>query len=607
MELFKITCVTCRAGLSVRNESIIGQIIACPQCGSMVQVVAPGGPEAPAAESDSPAPAETPIAPADWQSAAGVATYKWIAWTAAVLVVGTALAAALLVWPSKPQVSDAASPRPTEQPEPIETVGPAPGAVESTTTDVFPIEPTETEPTSVAGPAELPAQTEVIAEQTVEEFPVQEAKPHAEETPVDVPRIARRFDPLDLDPEGLDLAVLDRATEKNRAPIESSAADEGGTVSEVETSTLPLIRRGSDSGGDVAEREAEVQLARQLPALEVRSMRLVDFLSLVSQLSGCPVSVGAEQLLLAGISPREKVTLAARDIRLDEALSRVLDPLRLEYVVEGPQVIVVRQDADRVREIDYPIDDLVSSDTEAQQLAEWVRQLVAMKSWTGATLEIDGDSLRINQSQRVHYQILVFLERLRLLRGLSTRSRYPVERLAPTPLQAAMAERLAGPAQFTFSQETPLAEVFQHWQRELDLPLLVDWPSLAEVQLWPESTVICAVADRPWQEVLSEVLESMDLQWRVTFGGAINISSAEQIQSGPQLELYPLVSLEATDSNQVLDSLRYRLSQTQHVVTTELRTAIVFDPTTPAIFALQPAQAQREILTWLQEQGLFRQ
>ena len=57
VELFKITCVTCRAGLSVRNESIIGQIVACPRCGSMVEIVSPGEPGDPPAEPEGP-PAE---------------------------------------------------------------------------------------------------------------------------------------------------------------------------------------------------------------------------------------------------------------------------------------------------------------------------------------------------------------------------------------------------------------------------------------------------------------------------------------------------------------------------------------------------------------------
>ena len=600
VELFKITCVTCRAGLSVRNESIIGQIIACPQCGSMVQVVSPGEPDGPPAEAGSPARAGSPVPiseepiTSDSQTAAAVAGYRWIAWTLAILGVGTTLVGTVLFWPSEPTVSDAAPPRATEQLEAIEIEEPS--VIEPAATDALPVTPDE---------------ADVREEETVSESPVQvqEAKPQAVAAPVDVPRVARRFDPLDLDPERLDLTSLDRLKDKNAtaAPVSSPAIGSSDTVLEPSTSTLPIVRRGSDPKRNVGAGDAQEQLARRLPALEIRSMSLVDFFSLVSQLSGSPVSVGSEQLLMAGISPRKRVSLDARDIRLDEALTRVLEPLRLEHVVDGQQVIVVRKDATRVREIEYPIDDLVSSANSAEQLADWVRQLVAPSSWQEATLEIADDSLHIEQSVQVHYQILVFLERLRLVRGLSPRSRYPVERLVPTPLHAAMAERLSAPALFTFSQKTPLGEVFLHWQRELDLPLLVDWPALAEVELWPDSTIICAVADSPWHEALTDVLEPLGLDWRAVAGGAIEISSAEQLHRDWQLELYPLFSEEPTDANQILSRLREHVSKTQRATTAQSKTEFVFDRTAPAILALQSATAQREILAWLVEQGLFRQ
>jgi len=41
--LFFISCTTCQARLAVRNEAAVGVILACPKCGSMVQVVAPPG------------------------------------------------------------------------------------------------------------------------------------------------------------------------------------------------------------------------------------------------------------------------------------------------------------------------------------------------------------------------------------------------------------------------------------------------------------------------------------------------------------------------------------------------------------------------------------
>src|SRR5687768_15097488 len=56
MDLFSITCTTCKTRLKVREESAIGQILACPKCGGMVMVRPPDG-----WHKDQPAPA--PAAP----------------------------------------------------------------------------------------------------------------------------------------------------------------------------------------------------------------------------------------------------------------------------------------------------------------------------------------------------------------------------------------------------------------------------------------------------------------------------------------------------------------------------------------------------------------
>ena len=137
-------------------------------------------------------------------------------------------------------------------------------------------------------------------------------------------------------------------------------------------STQPVVRRGVDTERNLADRDAKERFTRRLPALTVKEMPLVDFLTLMSQLGGVPVSIGSEHLQMAGISPREPVSLDMRDKSLDELLAQVLDPLRLEHEFQGPQVVVVRQGADQVREIDYPVDDLK---TKPEQLAAWIRAI----------------------------------------------------------------------------------------------------------------------------------------------------------------------------------------------------------------------------------------
>ena len=41
MTLFSVECITCRRRLKVNHADAIGQILACPGCGSMVEIVPP--------------------------------------------------------------------------------------------------------------------------------------------------------------------------------------------------------------------------------------------------------------------------------------------------------------------------------------------------------------------------------------------------------------------------------------------------------------------------------------------------------------------------------------------------------------------------------------
>ena len=41
MDLFAITCTTCKSRLRVRDPAAVGQILSCPKCGGMVMVKPP--------------------------------------------------------------------------------------------------------------------------------------------------------------------------------------------------------------------------------------------------------------------------------------------------------------------------------------------------------------------------------------------------------------------------------------------------------------------------------------------------------------------------------------------------------------------------------------
>ncbi|QEG32874.1 hypothetical protein [Bythopirellula goksoeyrii] len=612
MELFKVTCVTCQSKLSVRNAALIGQIVACPKCESMVLVAAPEAEtpssalsQAPAAQLpepvEQPAPVvpdsydyETPSAdvptaespPLDEMASLAVNTaaagHKTILWWIASFVIGASVTSAFLVLRhqefSEPAiVVDSENPqfaevptRTAEEPTPsVPSEKQEPGAIQDRQSPVItsPEEPLA-ETAATPPPSIPPAKPHPAGENTVdtrvaptENLTQDTATPKLVVEPPDEPRIARKFDPLRFDLEQMDLEDLgtseETATATTASPSETAVEPENNFEKPRPIGKPTVVRLSENSPGLIFDRSAEEQLQHKIPSLVAKDVTLTDFMDLMSSLSGVPLSVAPVELQMAGVSPNKKVSIDVYEIHLEEALSQVLKPLHLEFTTDGPQVVIVREDAERVRKIDYPIDDLIGPQTTSEDFAKWIEELIAPESWDGAggigTISATTNELEINQAQGVHFHILFFLERIRLAKQLPLRSRYPARLLGGKPHGLQIAERVSAPTTFTFSHETPLAEVFRYWQSEMGLPVFVDWPALATVNLWPDSRITCQITNQPWRAALEAVLTPLELGWRAGPGGTVQITSQDVVNSEPLLDIYPAkLWPKETDGNAIV-------------------------------------------------------
>jgi hypothetical protein len=588
-ELFKVSCVTCQASLSVRNPALVGQIIACPKCDSMVLVERPSTsiPIAPvmaaaivppavnlpkfeepledftASESFAEPIAAPEVPPTEMASVLEASTsssVNFIMGSVASFVVGATLMGAVLLWRSGDEPSDTAAaldpapvvqqPQPTVVEEPVtkpnrehfeaspveETQSPETAAIAEQTN-----EPKIEANAPLSGPIVLPPQEKVSLEPPV--TPTEEKnEPKLVIREADESRVARKYDPLQLDPEQMDLTTVSAGAASDSAP--SEGANEPPATEPMANAAAPAVDQSpvklSEIRAATGRRSAEAQLKRVLPAVNVKDLPLLSFLALMSQLSGVPVSIAPEQLQMAGISAGRPVSANIATKSIGEILAEVLGPLHLEAQSDGEQIILVRQHGDQIRGIDYPVDDLGISHT---QLAQWIEQLVAPETWKSVggpgTITVEGDKLHIEQAQQVQYEVLIFLERIRLAKEKPLRSKYPERLLSARPYKSTIAEQVSAPAIFTFSHETPLAEVFLYWQTEMGLPVFVDWPALATAKLWPESRITCRSANEPWHTALDQILEPLGLGWHAVSGGGIQITSLEVVESDPVLDIYP--------------------------------------------------------------------
>ena len=571
MELFKVICVTCQAKLSVRNAALIGEIVACPRCESMVLVEAPAAvapaiaplaqveklvdqsvsvsPQSPVADTPS---AESPVTAevANVSVPMAAAGNKAILWWVASFVIGASVTSAFLILRQGDETEPAVMAVPVEiasaeKNESSNAIGPevtSPAGIPARVSPGMAIHEKPTAEAKASPPANSPSEIaepthEIEIDETITpvEASVSET-PEARlvvESPAEV-RVARKFDPLRYDLEQMDVTNLGQTEEMEGStvplPPEPAAEGDENQGEQLAREKPAVVRLSDDTSTQMAARSAESQLKHVVPAFAVKDMLLTDYLDFIGSISGVPISVAPLELQMAGISPGKHVSLDAQEISLDEALAQVLKPLRLEATTVGNQVVIVREDAERVRTIEYPLDDLLGRQASAEDFAEWIEQLIDPETWESAggsgKMTASATGLSIEQAQGVHYQILLFPRtdsprQSRCRSGVAILPGYSVPNLSAWSLRIDSLH----PRRLPFRTKHSLADVFRYWQSELGLAVLVDWPELAKANLWPDSRVTCSITNEPWHAALDAVLTPLELGWRASPGGTIQITS----------------------------------------------------------------------------------
>ena len=503
--------------------------------------------------------------------------------------------------------------------------------IERTADDPFAESPTAETANAESAPVESAANESDATADAEPTIPAAaDETPSAADAPVPAPEETAtaeqpklRIDPLEIDPEGLNLSTL-----YNGPPQDPLAASQlPGEAEGVELSVPAAheappddalaaeapnapgaVRRDEQAAGAPAGNAATL-LARKLPELKIQNMPLCRLLDLSVQLSGVPVSVAPDQLRLAAISAGQPATADVKDATIEEFLAAALKPLRLQPVVVNDQIVLTHGGNNPRSERTFPIEDLASDPAAIEQLVANIQKLVAPESWQAAggagTIAIDGKQLKIETGEAIQYEVLLLLERSRAALGLPPRSKYPAALVGAEAAPVALAERLSAPATFTFSQYTPLREIFRHWQEEMEIAVLVDWPALANLRLWPNTRIACSAADKPWDAALDEVLTPLGLAWRPIDKRTIEITTVEKAALAQLVEIYRLNPEALAGVDDLASTLKQVVADVASSPTEATGEAIVLDGAHSLLLVRQPATAQRLIAARLAEMKLL--
>jgi len=552
-------CMTCQSRLRVRSAEIMGQIVACPKCGSMVKIDIPSdgrgkvdnGPDAAALDSrwrgettgsrtaavqDEPGDAVPFDAPTERdESAAGIS----------VCMATSAVVTSEHVVTVRSQPNVEATPA-ADGREPWWRGGLLHGAV-ATLGVVFGVVAagwlsqdwgaTSSDPPRLVS-AEL-VESKPIADATdslgdIGQNDAATGVPTTNSSPIDGPLTALQ----DQTPSG------DVATEPPDSPptLQLEATD-GVAVSDAigarptqdartivvakipVAETLPPTRTSATQPTIALPAPLEIDAPRRLldpvASIQFKDAKLGDVLTFASEFSTVPITVEANALMQANISLSSRVSVDLKETTIGGVIRAAIQGFGLDYSLSGSYLVIHRASPpDSVLRVEkYDIGDLTRGQIAAsQELLELMQQMVSPASWQPAggigTIRLSGDALIVQQDEPSHFEIIRLCEKLRVASGLRPRSRYPAGLFQMENRRQQANDLLNTTIRVRHSSPTSFGEIVQNLAKSAEAQILVDWPALEKEGWNPNLNLNISVERQPLRETLGELLNPMNLTYR---------------------------------------------------------------------------------------------
>jgi hypothetical protein len=282
----------------------------------------------------------------------------------------------------------------------------------------------------------------------------------------------------------------------------------------------------------------------KLPEVEYRQALLTGFIEDMSRLSNVPIVLDLDALAEAGLSQEIKVSVKQTGATIAAVLRAALEPHELEYVIDPEGVLVTTKQRRRgeLQVVEYDVADLVKA-TPAKELADMCRRLVEPASWNTPRAEtsitVSADKLQVRQGGAVHDDLLLFLEKLRVARGLTPKQ------LSGVKLETRfmrVRDRLAKEVTASFTQPTPLARIAAFLGQRAGAKVAVDGVALRRVGFDPSDGVTLTADKEPLIEALGRLTKSLDIGWRIVDDTTLQITSRAGADRG-ELEFYQVADL----------------------------------------------------------------
>ena len=591
MQPFPIHCTTCRRKLIVSKPDLLGQILACPSCSSMVQIpdvppgfqdpenandtvddfgyVAEDNPnddipivsyvdnlladehtESPTAQDQ---PFVEPIHSDDLGGPADQSDLIPLDWDESqknkrkLVIIGLCVSGLITI------TTIIGFSRSNDPEDSVQTTQQSDVSTQETaehTEQVTTPQSEDTDPKDIQDPpeqSEPPANTEPPASETTKPDPMPETEQPT--TKPEIPSVA---------PPGFE-AVAATSTETGELNniLLDVAPFLGNSANPILTSPeRPAMPKPVSNPQAATEVNIEAGLSFTVPQLNIEEeLPLFQFFYLVTTLGNFPVTVDLQSLELSGTSLFSPVSISAENQTLAEILTAVLNPLGLAMTPNGGHVIILHQRhiSPEVLRSEIPLEQFEKLGLTTVELSDIVNQSLGdpekpIISIAADDIDNASTGLTIQGDQRIQDQVQQLLQHM-----LQAKKLLPLDGLAN---ELAAWKRYQHNSSLNFHRKTPLVRILAYLNSETGLHFQVNWDQLWKVGWTPTSQVTLVTDNETLLSGLEQLLTANGLSFIARADKVLEITSAKHALETNLVSFYDLTKIDKTRRDALLKTLR---------------------------------------------------
>ncbi|RCS41426.1 hypothetical protein DTL42_22990 [Bremerella cremea] len=340
----------------------------------------------------------------------------------------------------------------------------------------------------------------------------------------------------------------------------------------------------------IQEVDVAARLRDPIVEIQLKDMPLNEFTSFVTQMSTAPVTLDPLALAYAEIGATKPISVQQSQTSVEGILRAAVHPFGLDVVATQHSArLQITQPLDgHERTMRLQVDDMASDAKEVADLAYLLTRLVEPLSWNHSRgkglYRVDPDAIMITQNEVAQFKSMVFLEKMRVARGLTPKSSYSQDLFNLKSRTDQLAPALGKSVNLQIVVPTPMYKVIDQLEKKTGLDILCDWDSLALNKLGPATPVTLTASGTTAGETLNHFCKSWKLAALPINSHTVQLVSESSAPVMPWIEFYDIreMNLGKSQATAMINAAKRELSDLRKTGYGE----VLYDPVSKQLLAL---------------------